>query len=512
MTKYFKGNIIDINNLPNYNYDLNIVRIIPENKESFHLLDNTSHKARLYFRNYTSNNLKKLVELINRIISVRAENSEKENLDKIMIGVFSPMVDNVSGYPIIFEKLYDENGNTYGKELISGAIFPINLKYSSFDVKYSSKSMEKVYYDMDHNKGYYLEKGESSNFYYLSEFTGKWHEISKDSYSILNDMWIVYPKKIDFDNKCHTMILCENPISFNICLSPKMIFSNNQRIDYVIGSETLANELEVKNYLTMFDKGFGKSKRKREYENKINNYALSNYLDEIHFVSDNVLIKERVNESTITKEMKELEFLLFKLKSVSKNDYETLYKEYSEILNQSDTGLHVNTLSLNSIISLQNRAELAFMCHGGDSKRIIAYLENQVNNYLDNYNSGSIEKTSITINDLDKLSNYFLNGKNSYTIKEQNQILRCLSLLYFFEIYENKDILNSNDLANSYIADNVKRILVIIGVLHDEGIIKNIPNSLYDINNLDEFLEFIKKIEFNDIKKDGHILIKKMQQ
>ena len=80
-------------------------------------------------------------------------------------------------------------------------------------------------------------------------------------------------------------------------------------------------------------------------------------------------------------------------------------------------------------------------------------------------------------------------------------------------MYENKDILNSNDLNNSYISNNIKRILVIIDVLHEEGIIECIPNSIYDINDVEELLEFIKKIKFSDsIDKTGELLIKRIQQ
>ena len=47
---------------------------------------------------------------------------------------------------------------------------------------------------------------------------------------------------------------------------------------------------------------------------------------------------------------------------------------------------------------------------------------------------------------------------------------------------------------------------------YDLNIIKNILNSSYDINDLDEFLEFIKQIDFNGIlKEDGQKLIKKIQ-
>ena len=517
MTQYFKGNIINVNKLPDYNYSLNIIGTNPHCKARYDLLDNTSHKALLYYRKYSSNELKKLADLFKRIITFNEEKGEKEELDKTMIDLFYQSTDNVLGISVIYERIYDENGNMYGKELITGVVFPINMQYSSFDVSYSLKKMENVYYDINNSKGYYLKEANIKKLndycYYLIDFNGNKYGISYDQYKKLKFMDHYDSEYVCFDDKCHEMVFCDTPLSFNVCLSPNMTFLSNQRVEYVIGSSMIANELEVQEYISRFNNGFGKKKRKRDFKDIINNMFLSNYLGEINFVSNNDIIKERVSESTITKEMQELEFLLLKLKSVSIDDYNLLNKEYLEILNQDDSLLHLNTLSINSIILLQNRAELAFLCHGGQSRRILKYLEDQVNIYLDNYNEGIIEKTRITLDDLDKLSNYFLNSKNSYTIKEQNEILRCLSLLYLFEIYENKDILNTLDLKNSYVADNIKRILVVIGVLHDVGIIKEIPNSLYDISDLDEFLDFIKKIEFNDIlETKGNELIKKIQQ
>ena len=510
MTKYYKGNIINIKELPKYNYSLNIARIIPRYEESYRLLGNTSHNAFLYYKKYSSRDLKKLVGLMERIMSYDVIDEEKKELDNTMIKIFNPVFDNsVSGYPIIYEKLYDQEGNQYGKELITGSIFPIKNKYSNFDVSYSSIKMQKVYYDLDNNMGYIFS---SKDMYdYLIDFEGNKY-IIYDGEKI-RYLWQADVKEIFFDSKNHNMTVCDNPYSFNICISSKIIFPKSQRVEYLLGGEILANELEVNNYINRFETGFYRRKRKRQYEDKIKNYALSNYLGDINFVLNEDIVKNRVSESNITKEMQELEFLLYKLKSVSKDDYELLYKEYNELLNQNEDELHLNSLSINSIVLLQNKASLAFMCHGGNSKQIIAYLENQVNNYLVNYNNGSLDKTEISIKDLDRLSEYFLNGKNSYTIKEQNEILRCLSLLYFFEIYENRNVLNSNDLSNSYIADNIKRILVIIDILHEEGIIKSVPNSLYMIKSSDELLEFIQGIELNDlINEEALTLIKKMQQ
>ena len=280
-------------------------------------------------------------------------------------------------------------------------------------------------------------------------------------------------------------------------------------------NEQIANEIEVEKYLNEF-KGFYKNFRKKAFIKLINNKAQSNYLgDNLNFVND-ILLKERISESNLTKEMQELEFLLYKLKTIAPNDYDILSHEYHDIINNENTQLNINPLSINTIVSLQNRARIAFFCHGGDSKRILEYLRNQTGIYLEKYKNQESCKTEISITDLDRLCTYFLNEKNNYSYKEQNEILKHLALLYFFEIYENRDIINSNDLINSYACDNIKRMLVIVGVLHEVGIIKNIPTNFYDISNMDEFLEYIRTIEINScdiILEDTNFkLVKKLQQ
>ena len=88
-------------------------------------------------------------------------------------------------------------------------------------------------------------------------------------------------------------------------------------------------------------------------------------------------------------------------------------------------------------------------------------------------------KTKITISDIDNITEKVLKAKSNYSYKEKNDILRHLALLYFFEVYENKDTVTTNELANSYITNNIKRIITIISVLLDEGIIKDITYLLH---------------------------------
>lgn len=518
MTQYYKGSIINNSNLPQYGFNLNIIETNIKYKHSYYVLDNSSHESCLYFRKKSSSDLKNLVELLDKTLAFKINDDEKNILDKEIINAFQDSCLIKSGYPIVYEKIYDQNGFVYGKEIITGAIFPINLKYSSFIVDYKETSLDKVYYNLDNNKGYTI-KQEYNNHggfnYFIVDFFGNEYRISHDDYCELDCLWDSWEKNVYFDHKCYTFVMCKRPVSYNITLIPKIFFPPNQKVDFLIGNECIASELEVKEYMNRFEKGFGKQLRKKKIEKIINDMSLSNNLGDITLISNNTT-KEKTNESNITKEMQELEFLLFKLKSISKEDYDTLNQEYLEILNQDENGLHLKSLSINTIISLQNRAKLYYICKGGKVQQIIEYLKDEVGNYLENYRNDSKEKTELSLNDLDKLCDYFLNSKDSYPFKEQNEVLRCISLLYFFEILENKDIITANDLDRSYASNNIKRILVIIDCLYDVGIIKGIPTNIYDINNSNELLDFIKKIDFADKTDfsiiDGPSLIKKLQQ
>ena len=515
MTQHFKGKIINTKKLPNLDYVLNIAVIKPDyGKTFYYVLDNSSFEVRSTFRKYSNNDLKKTIDILNKIINFNISLEDKDTFDSKMIDIFKKTVDFVSDREIIYERVIDKNGDIYGKEILTGLLFPINCRNYSYNINYSYEELERVLFDVDHNKAYTMDDSYPDTFIELG--TNKHCEVKHEYYISAKFLREESTEFVIINGDSCDITLCKKPLSYKISLEPKMNFLNYQRVDYTIVSEKIASELEVYNYLHQFDHGFGRKKHRIEYENTIRKLSLSNYLGEIINVSRKDFIKEKVSESSMTFEMQELEFLLQKLKSVSLKDYEIINKEYVDLLNQNDSELHVTPLSINSIILLQNKVKLAFICHGGEINKIIEFLEREVNNYLENYKTGSTIKTELSIKDLDRFCEYFLNSKNAYSIKEQNEILKYLSLLYFFEIYENIDVLTVDDLINSYASNNIKRILVIIDVLHEDGFIKNVSNCLYDISDLEMFIEFIKKVKFADrddiLIKNGQELIKKIQR
>ncbi len=509
MAQLFKGNIINTTNFQESVFNLNIAHC--GNKD--YVLSDSSKRVFLHFKKYNDYDIDKVLKELITLTGSNYIDEVKYKYDELLKNILKMNADNVFGQSIIYEKIYDEEGNSYAKEIISGEIFPINSKYTNYDIIYDNSIDKEIIFDKD--KGMWYTLFREDNYCYLIDSTGKKSLIDKYDY---NDLAGSYDS-----SKEHRIYMSGQRLSLYIAtyknyifkVTPKMIFPNNQRIEYVVAGEEIANEIEINKYLNQVDTGFMRKKKKKEFIQTIKKCSLSNNLGEnIKFVSKEI-VKTRISEGCITKEMEELEFILSKLKSVSPQEYQIIYDEYKSILNHdSNAGLTLNPLSIQSIITLQNKANLAYICHGGNSKRILEFIEKQSIIYFNNFKNGIKEKTELSIGELDKLCESFLYTKNSYSYSEQNEILRNLSLLYFFEIYENKDVLTGNDLINSYILDNIKRIITIISVLKDEGIIKEIPNTLFEVKNIDELLDLIQKIEFNkleDISEKELSFVKKLQ-
>jgi len=425
-------------------------------------------------------------------------------------------IENVYGTDIIYEKIYDEDGNCYGKELVSGEIFPINLKYSDYDISYEYSSTT-IFLDCQTGMSYELDdKLFNLAVFRLTDACGEKHNITDKEHYLLSIAFQNNDEHKIRINDQYVILTPAYPKCFLIKMKPKMIFSPNLRVEYMITEEKIANELEVNNYLRKFEMGFGRKKRRREYVKKIKEMCLSNYLgDNINFCKNDI-VKDRIKEEVITKEMEELEYILSRLKSVSVSEYNKINGEYNEVLKNDDiNALYINPLAISTIISLQNKANLAYICHGGDSVKIMEFLNNQAYIYLYNFINNVKIETELTIMELDEITERFLSIKNSYSYNEQNNILRNLALLYFFELYENIDVLTADDLINSYVLDIIKRIITVISILQDENIIKSISFAMYDIKNIDELLNLIKKIEFNrdfEIEDKTKSLIKKLQR
>ena len=74
--------------------------------------------------------------------------------------------------------------------------------------------------------------------------------------------------------------------------------------------------------------------------------------------------------------------------------------------------------------------------------------------------------------------------------------------LYFFELYEQKDILDIEELNNTYIVDNLKTIIIVINTFQEENILTY--DYYLDLNNisLENVINLIKSIKFTKNSTD----------
>ena len=97
----------------------------------------------------------------------------------------------------------------------------------------------------------------------------------------------------------------------------------------------------------------------------------------------------------------------------------------------------------------------------------------------------------------------FLKSKENYIVTEQREILKKINLLYILSIKYNINNIDSTNLVNSYFKENIKTTILNINELSENNIIDNVSLDFSKIYSLEETLDIIKNINFNekDIKK-----------
>ena len=513
MTKYYSGKIIN-NSISNFDDAKLIISFIVykdqtsnpgtstnNNEEKYFISDATSKNALKYFRLLPNKDVKKLYDDLRKIVSNRCPDEIMKEYDDLFVKLakFDTRIIS-SNYAICYKKLYDQDGNEYAKELYTEEIFPIINNYNNFDLKYTelNDKRRKCFYDAKKGIRYILRSGTAD---VLETNDNKTYFIYGSDKTRLEKSLEGNPLTVNIKDNPLVLIPCREE-SFVVDISPSLIFPN-KKIEYFIVNDQLASENDVERYYKRYH-GFRRGKAKRKYVNKITEFSKSNYLGEnIKYSTYN----GRAQENVVTSEMQELDFLLTKLKNISKELYKELYEEYQEIFNRKANNTDIDE----EIRKLKNKVKINIIC-GGNNNEFKKYLIDQINGYIDRLYNKSLRRDGLTIKDIDLVINNFLTSKTSMDYKEQNDILKYISLLYFFEINENLDVIDPHKLKDSYVIDNIKRIVVGISVLHDENIIVSMPNNLFDITNIDELLRFMKDIEFNDNNVDKNKeFIKKMQ-
>lgn len=385
-----------------------------------------------------------LKSLSNRITEFETFQIDDEEIIKILNKEYSNTQHyysaNSTYEEIIYERVEDQDGNIYAKELLTGSIFPISCDGAVETKVYTVKRL--------------VTNGGIVEYCDLA--------ISSDSNHV-----------------------------------------NYARIEKIVTDYKIASPNDVENYKTQFDGGFRLQKAKEKFLRKIREDSMSNTLDsevEVYPIKPKKKEKrKREIQNTTTKCMENIEYLIQKLKKVNPAKAKEFSEEYERALNVEDI-MQNKMVSEATLIALESKLEFELMFAKGENTSLTDKLEELRKEYLLHFATKTQEKTSITLDDLDKLMELFLKTKDNYSILEQRKILRNFASVYALEVKENESEVTVERLQDSYFEDLKKSILLFINALVESGYVKdNIITELTDTENTEEILNLIKNLEFKKI-------------
>lgn len=343
---------------------------------------------------------------------------------------------------IIYEKVSDEEGNIYGREILTGSLFPI-ASDTSIDFKE--------------------------------------YEIERNYRSI-------------------------NGIVMTLTITQNFKHRNYARLETILVDNEVATPKEIEEYKTRFDTGFRREKKKEAFLKRIRENSNTNTLIEEVEVSvikpEKKEKRQRETQDNITKVMESIEYLIRKLKKIDPTKAKEFNKKYELALNEEDI-LSKNNISLATLINLEASLEFELMFTKGKNTTLTGKLEELRREYLTHFVTDSKDKTKITLDDLDKLMELFLKTKDNYSLIEQRKILRNFASVYMFEVKENESEVTLKRLEDSYFEDLKKSIMICIDALIENGFVKsNMITELSKEETTEEVLNLIRSLEFNKLSKE----------
>lgn len=433
----YKGKVIPVENIEDeevrleYYWQKNSIR--NENQKKFHSIDAKDNS--------------KLAKFLGKILDELDEDESYTISDKEIISLldkeYGKLTHDYYGHDssreIIYEKVEDEDGNVYGKEILTGSLFPIGSDNSICIKKYE------------------IEK--TSDLAYGSNFV--------------------------------------------LTIRQSFSHRNYAKLDTILVDNEVASPNDIEEYETRFDYGFRHAKRKEEFLNRIIANSKTNTLAEEVEVSvikpKKKEKKQRENQDNMTVIMESIEYLLQRLKKINPDKAKEFSEQYEKALSEEDI-LKNKTISLATLISLQAKLEFELLFTKGENTTITDKLEELRKEYIMHFVTDSEEKTNITLDDLDKLMELFLKTKDSYSIIEQRKILRNFASVYALEVKENESEITIERLQDSYFEDLKKSILIFIDALIENGFVKS--NMMIELSNeetTEEILNLLRSLEFNKL-------------
>jgi len=263
MTKYYKGTIKNLHPSSYYitRMDEDILHI---QKEITWCLDG---KIKI-----DSPILKIVMNYESEIIERKKVNYFSPNEINILNDFFNNTVNRQHQYPIIYEIVNDEFGNTYGKEIISGLIFPISFP--------------------EDNKTTY--------------------EIKDKSYK--------YVSYIE-----HKLYIEE---------TPKYNHPNYQQISNIITNQEYANELDLENYKNRFTNSFNHKQKLKKHLKKLSSSYKTNIFNIKPTINEKK--SPTLEQDDTIKIMENIEYLLIKLANHNKQLYNKYKLEYQTLISDDN--------------------------------------------------------------------------------------------------------------------------------------------------------------------------------
>ena len=270
--------------------------------------------------------------------------------------------------------------------------------------------------------------------------------------------------------------------------------------------EEVADKNDLDEYLNEYDRMFFGEKKKQKRIDKITYESNKNVLcEEVEVTEISKRKKEkpqRQSQNTLTISMENIDYMISRLESINPERSKYYGEEYERALNSVDI-MQNKTVSESALISLEARLEFELMFTKGENTTLVEKLEELKKEYLSHFVSKEQEKTSISLDDLDKLMELFLKTKDSYSILEQRKILRNFATIYALEVKENENEIDPNRLKDSYFNDLKKSIILSIKSLIQTGLFKgNIQFELSTDESIENILELIRSLEIEKTQEE----------
>lgn len=436
----YKGTMFRVEDIDYYEeeleYSIGRVRVKKENGKNFENIDD-------------SNSFKIAYSIGSKLKSMEEDDSfeiRDPEIIAILDREYKELVHDYDGISsrdeIIYEKVSDEEGNIYGREILTGSLFPI-ASDTSIDVK-----------------EYEVEK---------------------------NQAW-------------------SNEIDFTLTITQNFKHRNYARLETILVDNEVASPNEIEEYKTRFDTGFRREKKKEEFLRRIRENSNTNTLiDEVEVSVIKPKKKEKKQRETqdnTTKVMESIEYLIRKLKKINPEKAKEFNEKYEAALNEEDI-LSKRSISLATLISIEASLEFELMFTKGENTTLTGKLEELKKEYLTYFVTDSKAKTKIKLDDLDKLMELFLKTKDNYSLIEQRKILRNFASVYMLEVKENESEVTLKRLEDSYFEDLKKSIMICIDALIENGFVEsNMIAELSKEETTEEVLNLIRSLEFNKLSKE----------